>query len=165
MISPGFPPHVYQKSWPLTHIMRSHVDPDAIEGCQTGSPQVASNSVYGIISGTSYEDQRLRWNTGSWIPIIAAGWSAEVLQGSHGPRIILLGLNISFMHTSDNVPSTVLPVYGTPRLWPLGVSVYTKSSGIAKVLLCIAGKSAQKVGTIFPLSYRPLYPEAWPVTY
>ncbi len=26
--------------------MRSHVDPDATEGCQTGSPQVASNSVY-----------------------------------------------------------------------------------------------------------------------
>ncbi len=35
--------------------MRSHVDPDATEGCHTGSPQVASTSVYGIISGASYE--------------------------------------------------------------------------------------------------------------
>ncbi len=37
--------------------MRSHVDPDATE---SGSPQVASNSVYGIISGASYEYQRLK---------------------------------------------------------------------------------------------------------
>ncbi len=41
--------------------MKSHVDPDATEGCQTGSPQVASNSVYGIISGPSNEYQRLNW--------------------------------------------------------------------------------------------------------
>ncbi len=45
--------------------MRSHVDCDATEGCQTGSPQVASNSVYGIISGASYEYQRLSCQT-SW---------------------------------------------------------------------------------------------------
>ncbi len=32
----------------------------------------------------------------------------------------------------------------------------TKSSGMAKVLPCIAGKSAQKVGAILPLSYQPL---------
>ena len=37
------------------------------------------------------------------------------------------------------------------------VSVDTKSSGMAKVLQCIAGKSAQKMGTILPLSYQPLY--------
>ena len=37
------------------YIMRSHVEPDATEGCQPGSPQVASNSVYGIISGGSHE--------------------------------------------------------------------------------------------------------------
>ena len=36
------------------YIMRSHVEPDATEGCQIGSPQVASNSVYGIISGASF---------------------------------------------------------------------------------------------------------------
>ncbi len=41
--------------------MRSHVDPDATEGSQTASLQVASNSVYGIISGASYEYQRLRY--------------------------------------------------------------------------------------------------------
>ncbi len=37
--------------------MRSYVQPDATE---SGSPQMASNSVYGIISGTSYEYQRLQ---------------------------------------------------------------------------------------------------------
>ena len=31
----------------------------------------------------------------------------------------------------------------------------------AKVLPCIAGKSAQKVGTILPLSYQPLSMEAF----
>ena len=36
------------------------------------------------------------------------------------------------------------------------VSVDTTSSGMARVLSCIAGKSAEKVGTILPLSYQPL---------
>ncbi len=31
----------------------------------------------------------IRWNMGSWVPIIAVGSSVEVLRG---PRIILLGL-------------------------------------------------------------------------
>ena len=44
--------------------MRSHVDPDATEGCQTGSPQVASMPVYGIISDASYEYQRLKCKPG-----------------------------------------------------------------------------------------------------
>ncbi len=46
--------------------MRSHGDPDTTEGCQTGSPQVASNSVYGIISGASYEYQRLIMQNVFW---------------------------------------------------------------------------------------------------
>ncbi len=41
----------------------------------------------------------------------------------------------------NNVPSTVLPVYG-----------------MANVLPCIAGKSAEKVGTILPLSYHTPLP-------
>ncbi len=41
--------------------MRSHVDPDSTEGCQTGSPQEASNSVYGLNSGASHEYQRLKF--------------------------------------------------------------------------------------------------------
>ena len=45
----------------------------------------------------------------------------------------------------------------------LTVSVDTKSSGMAKVLPCIAGKSAQQVGTILPLSYLPLC--LWPSKY
>ena len=61
--------------------MRSHVDPDATEGCQTGSPQVASNLVYGIISGASYEYQRLN-STTSTVNI----------------RIQTLGLGGTFLH-------------------------------------------------------------------
>ncbi len=79
---------------------------------------------------------------------------------------------------TNNVPATVLSVLGPPRVGPLvvwssskfnpeanhtlstpTVSVDIKSSGMAKVLPCIAGKSAQKVGTILPLSYQPLYRE------
>ncbi len=48
----------------------------------------------------------------------------------------------------NNVPATVLSVF----------SVDTTSSSMVKVLSCIAGKSAQKVGTILPFSYHPLYP-------
>ncbi len=36
---------------------------------------------------------------------------------------------------------------------------------MAKVLSCIAGKSAQKVGTILPLSYQPLSSGQSSVTY
>ncbi len=48
-----------------------------------------------------------------------------------------------------------LPNEASPTVLP--VSVDTKSSGMAKVLPCIAGKSTKKVGTILPLSYQPLF--------
>ncbi len=47
-------------------------------------------------------------------------------------------------------------MYGPPRFSAPTVSVVTKSGGMAKVLPCIARKSAEKVGTILPLSYQPL---------
>ncbi len=47
----------------------------------------------------------------------------------------------------NNVQATVLPVSGPPR-------VDTKSSGMAKVLPCNAGKSAQKAGTILVIESK-----------
>ncbi len=53
-------------------------------------------------------------------------------------------------------PSKVLPVFGPPRVEPLGVCM-------AKVLSCNAGEGAQKVGTILPLPYQALCPRSLPV--
>ncbi len=87
----------------------------------------------------------------------------EVSTGRGSTVFMILHLNATqrlWKHNDKIVPSFLIFPRGLPnKAGPtiLPVSLDTKSIGMAKVLPCISGKSAQKVGTILALSYQPLF--------